>query len=32
MEKIEILNPRWEEVMRNEVIINKLLIEKNVVG
>jgi hypothetical protein len=27
MEKIEILNPRWEEVMRDEVIY-MLLIEK----
>jgi hypothetical protein len=32
MEKIEILNPGWEEVMRDEVIIYILLIEKNVVG
>jgi hypothetical protein len=31
MEKIEILNPRWEEVMRDEVIYI-LTIEKNVVG
>jgi hypothetical protein len=32
MEKKEILNPRWEEVMRDEVIIYILYIEKNVVG
>jgi hypothetical protein len=31
MGKIEILNPRWEEVMRDEVIYI-LHIEKNVVG
>jgi hypothetical protein len=32
MEKIKILNPRWEEVMRDEVIIYIFQIEKNVVG